>query len=41
MLVEEQMSVRIGLDQIPKLTSFEAFETFVTRKVAAAASHGP
>jgi len=41
MLVEEQMSIRIGLDQIPKLTSFVAFETFVMRKLDAATSPGP
>jgi acyl carrier protein len=33
MLVEEQMGVKIGLDQIPKLTSFTAFESFVAHKL--------
>ena len=34
MLVEEQFEIKIGLDQIPKLTSFAAFENHIQSKLS-------
>ena len=33
MVVQEEFSITIGLDQISKLKSFSAFEAYVERKV--------
>ena len=36
MLVQEKLSVRFGLDQIPKLTSYAFFERYVAQKLGIA-----
>ena len=33
MLLQEQFGIKIGLDQIPKLTSFAAIDAYVANKI--------